>query len=94
MIQVKNSDTKKLINRRLSRIEGQIRGVKKMVDEDRECKEILQQLIAIRAAVQSASLNFMQDIASDCLLTMGQEADPGSQRALLIEMIQMLAKLS
>ncbi len=66
IIKTENPEVKEQINKRLSRIEGQLRGVQKMIDENRDCREILQQLIAIRSAVQSASLNFMQDVASDC----------------------------
>ncbi|RMG91989.1 MAG: metal-sensitive transcriptional regulator [Chloroflexi bacterium] len=53
---------------RLRRIEGQVRGVQRMLDEDRECREIVQQLVAIRAAVQNATAVFMQAYAKECLL--------------------------
>ncbi len=94
MLHIKNQEVKTIINRRLSRIEGQIRGVKKMVDEDRDCKDIVQQLIAIRAAVQATSLSFMQDVATDCLLNQDTQEDPHSQHARLTEMIQMLGKIT
>jgi DNA-binding FrmR family transcriptional regulator len=41
---------------RLRRIEGQVRGVQRMIEEDRECPDILQQMAAIRSAVHQASL--------------------------------------
>jgi DNA-binding FrmR family transcriptional regulator len=41
---------------RLRRIEGQVRGVQRMIEEGRECPEILQQMAAIRAAMHQASL--------------------------------------
>jgi len=46
MIQTQNPETKSHINGRLARIEGQLRGVRKMIEEDRDCKDIVQQLIA------------------------------------------------
>src|SRR3990170_1693167 len=67
-VQVKNAATKEDLKKRLRRIEGQVRGVEKMVDDDRDCHEIIQQLAAIRAAVQQASLLVVRSYASQCLL--------------------------
>jgi CsoR family transcriptional regulator, copper-sensing transcriptional repressor len=41
---------------RLHRIEGQVRGVERMIEEERECPDVLQQMAAIRSAVRQASL--------------------------------------
>ncbi len=41
---------------RLRRIEGQVRGVQRMIDEDRDCPDVLQQMAAIRSAIHQASL--------------------------------------
>lgn len=65
-----------------------------MIDDDRDCKEIIQQLIAIRASVKSASLNYMQDVARNCLLDFDQQPDPQAQRELITDLIQMLGKVS
>lgn len=94
MIKTENPEVKEQINKRLSRIEGQIRGVQRMIDENRDCRDILQQLIAIRSAVQAASLNFMQDVASDCLMNPADQEDPEAQRALMVDLIKMLGKVS
>lgn len=94
MIQTKNPDVKTQVKHRLSRIEGQLRGIQKMIDEDRDCKDIIQQLLAIRAAVQSASLNYMQDVANECLLNLQQQDDPEAQRAQMEELIQLLGKIA
>ena len=53
---------------RLRRIEGQVRGVERMVTEGRDCKEILHQLTAIRAAAYQVSLKLVQDYATQCLV--------------------------
>lgn len=68
---------------RLNRLEGQIRGVQAMIDQDRDCKEILQQLSAIRSAVQSTSLELVRNVASDCILNI--EKDNKAAREELIE---------
>jgi DNA-binding FrmR family transcriptional regulator len=93
-IKTENPEVKEQINKRLSRIEGQIRGVQRMIDENRDCRDILQQLIAIRSAVQAASLNFMQDVASDCLMNPIDQEDPEAQRTLMVDLIKMLGKVS
>ncbi|HEY9122427.1 MAG TPA: metal-sensitive transcriptional regulator [Brevefilum sp.] len=94
MINIKDPESKENIKHRLSRIEGQLRGVQKMIDADRDCREILQQLIAIRAGVQSASLSFMQDVARDCLLNADNQAEPQAQQDLMNDLIKMIGKVS
>lgn len=91
---INNPKVKTQVNQRLARIEGQIRGVQKMIDEERDCKAILQQLIAIRAAIQAASINFLQEIASDCVLNLNKDDDPEAQHALLVDLIQMMGKIT
>jgi len=65
-----------------------------MIAEDRDCRDIVQQLIAIRAAIQSASLNFVQDVAQDCLIDLNNQSNPETQRELMADLIQMLGKFS
>ncbi len=94
VIKTDNPEVKDQIKRRLSTIEGQLRGVQRMIDEERDCRDVVQQLIAIRSAVQAASLNFMQDVASDCLLNQAEQDDPTAQRALMTDLIKMLGKVA
>jgi DNA-binding FrmR family transcriptional regulator len=65
-----------------------------MIAEDRDCRDVLQQLIAIQSAVRSATLNFMQEVASDCLLNPDGEENALEQRERMSELIQMLGKVS
>ncbi len=53
--------------RRLRRVEGQIRGVQRMVQENRECADILSQLSAVNEAVRRASLVLAEQYALECL---------------------------
>jgi DNA-binding FrmR family transcriptional regulator len=71
------------MQKRLKRIEGQLRGVQKMLDEDRDCREVVQQLAAIRSAMQGATLVFMRDYASDCILNI--ENDDKETREMLVD---------
>jgi CsoR family transcriptional regulator, copper-sensing transcriptional repressor len=71
-MKIQNVETKENLVRRLKRIEGQLRGVQTMLAEERDCQEIMQQLTAIHAAVQSTSRIFLQDYATICLTEMDQ----------------------
>lgn len=94
MIKTNNPEVKQQMRSRLSRIEGQLRGVQRMIDEERDCRDVVQQLIAIRSAVQSASLTFMQDVASECLMNQIDQDNPVAQRELMGDLIKMLGKVS
>ena len=87
-----DSSTKEKITARLRRIEGQVRGVEKMVDEDRDCHEILQQLCSIRSAVQSASMVFLHEVAADCLLNT-DTVDRSKREELLEDMMALIGKM-
>jgi DNA-binding FrmR family transcriptional regulator len=52
---------------RLSRIEGQIRGVKRMIDDGRDCHEVITQLSAVRAAMMSVSTTLAERCAHESL---------------------------
>ena len=57
--------------KRLKRIEGQTRGVQKMVEENRNCEEILSQLNAINEAVRSVSMIVCEKYAMECMSARG-----------------------
>jgi DNA-binding FrmR family transcriptional regulator len=57
--------------RRVRRIEGQARGVARMIEEDRDCGEILQQLAAVRSAAHRAAVMLVRDYASECVASKG-----------------------
>ena len=61
------SATKDELNTRLARIEGQVRGVQKMVEEDRYCIDVLTQISAIRAALDKVALGLLNDHVEHCM---------------------------
>lgn len=61
-------DVKEDVVRRLRRIEGQVRGIQRMVEQDRECREIMQQMNAIDAAMRTARQRLVRAYARDCLV--------------------------
>ena len=72
--------TKDQLQKRLARIEGQVRGVSKMVDEDRYCIDVLTQISAVRAALDKVALGVLDDHARHCLLGHGGgPTDPDEQ---------------
>lgn len=79
------------LHKRLRRIEGQVRGVQKMLDDNRECREIIQQLSAIRAAVDRATTIYMQSYAKDCLLDFDQES---GREELIDDLVTLLVKVT
>ena len=86
-----DTEAKNQFLRRLRRIEGQVRGVQGMVAEERDCREILQQLASIRSAVQGASLAFIEEYASRCLLS-DDPGDRAHREDLLKDLIILLGK--
>ena len=58
---------KRSIQTRLRRIEGQVRGIQKMVDEDRYCIDVLTQVNATKAALESVALQLLADHTEHCV---------------------------
>ena len=77
------------MGKRLRRLEGQVRGVQKMLDQDRDCQEIVQQLAAIRSAAHQASLLLVRSYAAKCLV--GESRDSAQQA--INELVDVLARV-
>ena len=63
----RGEDEKKKINNRISRIEGQLKGIKKMIQEDAYCNDVLIQLSAIENSVKSLSNNILENHLYSCV---------------------------
>lgn len=61
------SDTKNSVLKRLARIEGQVRGISKMIDEDRYCIDVVRQVQAIKAALSALENLTLQDHLETCV---------------------------
>ena len=77
------------LDNRLSRIEGQVRGVRKMVDEDRYCIDVLTQISAIQAALDKVALGLLDDHAHSCVIG----AAPEQRDARTDEMMAAVGRL-
>lgn len=72
--------TKDQLKDRLARIEGQVRGIARMVEEDRYCIDVLTQINAIQAALDRVGLGLLDDHVRHCLVAgHGGPTDPDDQ---------------
>lgn len=65
--------------RRLRRIEGQVRGLQRMVAEDAYCIDVLTQVAAVTKALQAVSLGLLEDHVSHCVVDAARESDEAAQ---------------
>lgn len=90
-VRVKRDNKPKLLNR-LSRIGGQVRGVARMVEEDRYCIDILTQIQAARAALARVETEMLRDHVGQCVETALTGGDADEQRRKVSELIQLLER--
>lgn len=83
-------DMKSELIKRLKRIEGQTRGVQKMVEEERGCTEILHQLSAINEAVRSVSRMLAEEYALECMQTSSKR---GKSREAVSAMLDAISRV-
>ena len=74
--------------RRLKRIEGQVRGIARMVDEDTYCIDILTQVSAINKALHAVSLGLLEDHIGHCVVGAAQESQLTGDRQLVEAKVQ------
>ncbi len=77
---------------RLKRIEGQIRGVEKMVDEDRYCIDVLTQVGAVKAALDAVALLLLQDHTEHCVVDAIHAGDGSEKVRELNNAVERLIK--
>ena len=72
-------DSKQAYLKRLRRIEGQIRGLQRMVDEDTYCIDVLTQVSAATKALQAVSLGLLEDHVAHCVVAAARTSDAEAQ---------------
>jgi DNA-binding FrmR family transcriptional regulator len=83
---------KQQIEARLSRIEGQVRGLRKMVDEDRYCIDVLTQVSAVQSALESVALLLLRDHTEHCVAEAIRSGDGGEKVRELSEAVERLVR--
>jgi len=84
------SATKPQLQQRLRRIEGQVRGIEKMVDDDRYCIDVLTQISAVQAALDKVALGLLDDHARHCVI---DEDDKKRQDERTSELMDAVGRL-
>lgn len=91
-MKIQSDETRETLDKRLRRVEGQVRGIQRMLEEDRDCQDIAQQLTAVQAALRSATDEFMRANARECLLR-AAALDAPQQAQLVDELFALLGRV-
>lgn len=79
--------------KRLNRIEGQVRGIVRMLEEDRYCIDVLHQMQAVKAALARAESEILKDHAATCVDEAIKSGDSDAQRRKVDELVDLFDKL-
>ncbi len=82
--------TKEQLLKRLRRVEGQVRGIEGMVEDDRYCIDVLTQISAVQAALDKVALGLLDDHAQHCVL--GAKDDKGEKTEELMAAVARLMR--
>ena len=88
-------DNKEAVQKRLRRVEGQVRGIERMVEEDRYCIDILTQVAAVKTALERLGFEILEDHVSHCVqsaLASGDEKAATAKSAELLAAVERFAK--
>ncbi len=83
---------KRELLKRLNRVEGQVRGIARMVEEDRYCIDILTQVSAIRSALDAAALQILEDHTRGCVQNAIRAGSGDAAIAELMDVIRRFVK--
>jgi DNA-binding FrmR family transcriptional regulator len=85
-------DTKQSVRKRLNRVEGQVRGIARMVDEDRYCIDIVTQIGAVRAALRRIEEEVLRDHVGHCVEHAIRSGKPDEQRRKIAELMEVFGR--
>ena len=85
-------EVKTPVLKRLSRIEGQVRGIARMVEEDRYCIDIVNQILAVRAALRRAEDEILRDHVGHCVEHAIASGNRHEQRKKVAEIMDVLSR--
>lgn len=89
----KTNDKDALI-KRLNRIEGQVKGIKNMVEEERYCVDILVQISAIRSAINKVGTIILDNHVKGCVMASIKDDDKGQAEEIIDELIDTINKFT
>ncbi|WP_421725316.1 metal-sensitive transcriptional regulator [Bauldia sp.] len=85
-------DTKNSVRKRLNRVEGQVRGIARMVEADRYCIDVVTQIAAVRAALRRIEAEVIRDHAAHCVADAVRSGDPDERQRKVDELITVLER--
>ena len=85
-------DSKASVQKRLGRIEGQVRGLSKMVEDDRYCIDIVTQISAVRAALRRVEEEILRDHVGHCVEHAIASGDKTDQRQKIAELMAVIGR--
>lgn len=88
------TQTKSACLKRLSRIEGQVRGLSRMVEDDRYCIDVITQISAVRAALAKVEDELLRDHVGHCVEHAIASGDKTDQRRKIAELMDVLGRSS
>ena len=86
------ANAKSSVLKRLRRIEGQVRGLARMVEDDRYCIDVVTQLSAVRAALRRAEEGILADHAAHCVENAIASGNKTDQRRKVAELIDVISR--
>ena len=86
-------DIKASVQKRLSRIEGQVRGLSKMVEQDRYCIDIVTQISAVRAALRRVEEEVLKDHVAHCVERAISSGNKTDQRNKIAELMDVFGRV-
>ncbi len=85
-------DIKASVAKRLNRVEGQVRGLSRMVEQDRYCIDIVTQISAVRAALRRVEEEILRDHVGHCVEHAIASGDKADQRAKIAELMNVISR--
>jgi DNA-binding FrmR family transcriptional regulator len=79
--------------KRLRRIEGQVRGIQRMIDEDTYCIDVLTQISAVTKAIQSVGIGLLEEHVNHCVMEAARNGDDDAAREKVAEATRAIERL-
>ena len=86
------AETKDALAKRLRRIEGQVRGLQKMIDDERYCADILVQIASVQEALRGVGKLLLQNHLTHCATAAIRSGDPEEAERTVAELVELMTK--
>lgn len=85
--------TKEQYSARLKRMEGQVRGIRRMIDEDTYCIDVLQQISAVQGALRNVAIGLLNEHIEHCVANAATGEDPEKAKDMILEATRAVERL-